>query len=133
MTEKEAKVAKVGSHQPTHLAVSAAAALNNHETFSALVALVPSAIVTISGDSQHIKSVITRLSERNIIDPSVRVTLKGEHTKSVIASLHTDPMSVRVTLRAEPKHMKSVMAGLSDRAIMDSAAVTLRPKGGSVG
>jgi hypothetical protein len=87
----------------THLAVSAAAALKNIESISALVGLVPSAIVTVTGEAQHVKSVVATLADRVAMD------------------------SIRLTLRGEAATVKSVIANLGERAVLDSARITLRP------
>ena len=93
----------------THLAVSAAAALKGLEPISALVGVVDSAVVSVSGEAQHVKSVVANLADRVAMD------------------------SIRLTLRGDAAIVKSVIANLGERAVLDSARITLRPGGGAKG
>lgn len=68
--------------------------------------------------------------QHNHIAVSAAAALKNLDQLSAFVGLLP---SARVTLRGEPQHVASALAQLSERMVVDSALITLRPKGESVG
>jgi erythromycin esterase-like protein len=64
--------------------------------------------------------------QHNHIAMSAAAALKNVDQVSALVGLLP---SARVTLRGEPQHVTEALTKLSDRMIVDSALITLRPKG----